>query len=212
MKSKVFAVIDTNVFVSALLSQDGFPYRILNYIAERNIIPLYDKRMICEYNEVFHYEKLKFSEEVVKDVLYTIIASGICVNDIEQTKEHFIDEDDIPFFEVKESTPEFGSYLVTGNSKHYPPDDYVVTPKELLAIMAHVERFVKFDMTYEEEVERLLKRNVLDPKYTSGQSALNLFYKDKEQKILNQEYIQSDPSIRPRNHVTSKPERKGPRL
>ena len=59
MKIKAFAVLDTNVLVSAVISSSGYPYDILRLIQSGNVIPIYDERMLNEYKEVFHYDKLK---------------------------------------------------------------------------------------------------------------------------------------------------------
>ena len=46
MKIKSFAVIDTNVVVSSVISKTGFPKIIIEYVEEGNIIPIYDKRIL----------------------------------------------------------------------------------------------------------------------------------------------------------------------
>ena len=33
------------------------------------------------------------------------------------------------------------AYLVTGNQKHYPVKDFIVTPAELMAIIEKIEEF-----------------------------------------------------------------------
>lgn len=54
---------------------------------------------------------------------------------LERTKtvEVFQDPKDIVFYEVAISKE--GSYLVTGNTKHFPKNPIVVTPAELLEII-----------------------------------------------------------------------------
>ena len=44
------------------------------------------------------------------------------------------DPDDIVFYEVKMSKED--AYLVTGNLKHFPNTPFVVTPKEMIEILA----------------------------------------------------------------------------
>ena len=54
----------------------------------------------------------------------------------EQSLEDFIDEDDIVFFEIVMSARNtMDAYLVTGNMKHYPVRNYVVTPREMVDII-----------------------------------------------------------------------------
>ena len=64
MKIKAFAVLDTNVLVSAVISSSGYPYDILRLIQSGNVIPIYDERMLNEYKEVFHYDKLKYRKKL----------------------------------------------------------------------------------------------------------------------------------------------------
>ena len=51
------------------------------------------------------------------------------------TGEIFIDEDDIIFYEVAMEKRDDNAYLVTGNMKHYPVRDFIVTPAEMVAIL-----------------------------------------------------------------------------
>ena len=49
------------------------------------------------------------------------------------SKEFFSDPQDIVFYEVALSKED--SFLVTGNMKHYPKVDFVVTPAEMMKII-----------------------------------------------------------------------------
>lgn len=86
-------------------------------IQDGNVILVYDNRMLKEYEEVFHYEKLKISEETFQKIFNLIFHSGLLIQDVEATKAELLDKSDIPFFEVKESSDDFDSVLVTGNLK-----------------------------------------------------------------------------------------------
>ena len=59
-------------------------------------------------------------EETFQQTFTLILKSGLLIQDVETTKAQLLDQSDIPFFEVKESSEEFDSVLVTGNLKHYP--------------------------------------------------------------------------------------------
>ena len=48
---------------------------------------------------------------------------------------HFSDMDDLIFYEVAMEKREDDSYLVTGNQKHYPVRDFIVTPAEIMEIL-----------------------------------------------------------------------------
>ena len=49
--------------------------------------------------------------------------------------EILIDMDDLVFYEVVMEKREDDAYLVTGNQKHYPIRDFIVTPAEMLEIL-----------------------------------------------------------------------------
>lgn len=89
----------------------------------------------------------------------------IFINDVERAKVELSDKGDIPFFEVKESTADFGSYLVTGNERHFPNSNCTVSPKEFLNILTTLERFVQRDFDYEKCVEELKATQLSTPKY-----------------------------------------------
>lgn len=156
MKIKAFAVLDTNVLVSAVISSSGYPYDILRLIQSGNVIPIYDERMLNEYKEVFHYDKLKISEETFQQTFTLILKSGLLIQDVETTKAQLLDQSDIPFFEVKESSEEFDSVLVTGNLKHYPEQRDIITPKEFILLLDQMERFIKIDFDYEKNVQQII--------------------------------------------------------
>lgn len=151
MKIKAFVVLDINVLVSAVISSSGYPYDILRLIQSGNVIPIYVERMLNEYKEVFHYDKLKISEENFQQTFNLIFKSGLLIEDVETKKVQLLDRSDIPFFEVKESSEEFDSALVTGNLKHYP-----ITPKEFILLLDQMERFIKTDFDYEKNVQQII--------------------------------------------------------
>lgn len=75
-----YAVLDTNVLLSALLSknEDSATVRVLDAVFEGKIIPLYHQDILAEYDD---------------------------------------------------------AYLVTGDQKHYPFRDFIITPAEMMAII-----------------------------------------------------------------------------
>ena len=69
----VYAVIDTNVIVSALYSKkpDTAPLLILENLFDGNIVPMYNAEILAEYNEVLHRPKFPFSDKDIRLVLET---------------------------------------------------------------------------------------------------------------------------------------------
>lgn len=53
----------------------------------------------------------------------------------EPTGEILSDMDDLIFYEVAMRKRNDGAYLVTGNQKHYPVRDFIVTPTEMMKIL-----------------------------------------------------------------------------
>lgn len=132
---KYYAVIDTNVIVSALLKEFSNPWYILQLVINEEIIPIYSKEIMAEYNEVLTRNKFGFSSKAIKDTLSIIEDFGEEMDPID-IKEKFIDKEDIKFYQIVMSSRQiFESYLVTGNIKHFPKKEYVVTPAEMLEII-----------------------------------------------------------------------------
>ena len=132
----VYAVIDTNVFVSALLTKtnDVATVQVFNAIADGRITPLYHRDILKEYQEVLSRPKFKFRSSVVKALLDSIVECGLEVFP-KPTGEILVDVDDLVLYEVVMEKRDDNSYLVTGNKKHYPVRDFIVTPAEMMNIL-----------------------------------------------------------------------------
>lgn len=135
-----YAVIDTNVFVSALLSKnsDAATVQVLRAILDGRIVPLYHNEILAEYDEVLHREKFHFQEKSIQMVLTAVKDFGMEVFP-QPTGEILVDMDDLIFYEVAMEKWEDEAYLVTGNQKHYPIRDFIVTPAEMMEIMQEGE-------------------------------------------------------------------------
>lgn len=137
---RYYAVIDTNVFVSALLNRMSTPGQIVREVADGTIIPLYSKEILAEYDEVLHRPKFPFGGEDVAVMLGGIREKGLLV-EAGQMSFEVKDPDDVVFYAVvMEKRKEADAYLVTGNTKHFPAEPYVVTPREMLDIIEAARR------------------------------------------------------------------------
>lgn len=134
---KYLVVIDTNVLVSALLSkhEDAATVQVLDALFARKIIPIYNDEILEEYTQVLHRQKFKFSSDLIDTVLSSISRHGIFVSQT-ITGEILSDPKDLVFYEVCITKRAENSMLVTGNRKHFPVRPFIVTPKELLAIIS----------------------------------------------------------------------------
>jgi len=131
-----FVVIDTNVLVSGLISRnpDSPTLGIVNYLlADKGIItPMYNDEIYKEYDIVLHRTKFNFEPSTVNDVLERIREIGISC-ERKPSKDFIPDPKDVVFYEVAISKED--SFLVTGNVKHFPKVDLVVTPAEMMEII-----------------------------------------------------------------------------
>lgn len=132
-----YAVIDTNVLVSALLSnkEDTATVQVLKKVISGEIIPAYSNAIIKEYREVLSRKKFGFSGEIIEYFLSAIEKYGILVYP-SPSGITLPDRKDLPFYEVVLEKRDDEAYLVTGNIKHFPKELFIVTPRELLQILS----------------------------------------------------------------------------
>lgn len=130
----IYAVLDTNVIVSALLSHNpqSATVQVFGAMFEQKICPMYNDDIIEEYTEVLHRPKFHLPAPMIEAVVNKIKEIGKNSNRI-QSMEEFPDLDDAVFYEVALSKED--AYLVTGNIKHFPKSPIVVTPAEMLEII-----------------------------------------------------------------------------
>lgn len=130
----IHAVIDTNVLISALISKkkNSATVLLLEKLFDEEIIPVYNHEILKEYMEVMNRTKFHLDQNDIVQLLNTIIESGVQSERI-KTDLFFPDKKDIVFYEVALSVN--GTYLITGNTKHFPTTPIVVTPAEMLRII-----------------------------------------------------------------------------
>ena len=136
---KVYAVIDTNVIVSALLTKkvDVATAKVFRAFQQRDIILLYNDEILDEYRNVLSRPKLHLSASEVYDIMNFVIEEGVLSARLHST-DFFPDPKDVVFYEVALSKED--AYLVTGNTKHFPSTPIVVTPAEMVEILEQGQR------------------------------------------------------------------------
>ena len=138
----LYAVLDTNVLVSAVLAAEkgksSPPREVLEFVFAGNVNPVYNEEILQEYREVLHRRKFKFDGKVVDKLVSEIKRIGISQQNLE-VNEDFPDKDDAVFFEVAMGAKEEhdDSYLVTGNMKHFPRNPIVVTPAQFICLLSY---------------------------------------------------------------------------
>ncbi len=133
----LYAVIDTNVIVSALISthQDSATVLLIKRMLEGDLRPVFSSETMREYAEVLSRKKFKFDHEQIANILSSVERYGLMLEP-SPSGEILPDMKDLPFYEVvleKRKTDD--SYLVTGNQKHFPVLPFIVSPNEMLDIL-----------------------------------------------------------------------------
>ena len=129
----VFAVIDTNVIVSALLAQnrsDSAPFSILNAVFRGVIIPVVSNAILKEYQEVLNREKFGFDKKKIERFLDQFKAQSSMINPPHSNKT-LPDKKDVCFYEAAMVYLELGGILITGNIKHFPGCPFAATPAQI---------------------------------------------------------------------------------
>lgn len=121
-------VIDTNILVSSLWSKNGSPAKVMSMVLSEILTPCYDYRILNEYREVLMRPKFQFSENEVNSLLEWIEIYGKSVV-VTPLNTDFIDEADKKFFEVAKYCH---AKLITGNLKHFPVDEDVMSVSDFL--------------------------------------------------------------------------------
>lgn len=130
----MYAVIDTNVFVSALITKNPASptRRVYDFIDNGEIVPLYNDEIIAEYKEVLSRPKFKLNQDLIAALLSLIVENGIS-SDRFAYSGTMIDKKDRVFYEISLSVED--SFLVTGNLKHFPVTPQVITPHQLVELL-----------------------------------------------------------------------------
>jgi putative PIN family toxin of toxin-antitoxin system len=126
-------VLGTNIVISALLSPKGNPAKILALVAvSDDILLFYSAEILSEYRRVLSYPQLNIAEEKKLRAVSLIETFGTFIEPPTSTMT-LPDESDRIFYDtVRES----GAILVTGNTKHYPIEDFIKTPSEFIDMLA----------------------------------------------------------------------------
>lgn len=132
---KYYAVLDTNVLVSAMLKTGSVPGHVVAEALKGDIIPVLNGDILTEYEDVLNRPKFRFDKRAVK-VLLDELKKRAVYSDYGLIEDEIPDPKDVIFYAVlMEKRKEDDAYLVTGNLKHFPLRTYIVTPRELLDII-----------------------------------------------------------------------------
>ena len=130
----IFAVIDTNVIVSAFITHnsESATVKVVDKLFDGAIITVFNDEIIHEYIEVLSRRKFDINTNKINDFIISLQHLGLSIDrtDYDGTLP---DPADRVFYEVSLTED---SYLVTGNKKHFPVTPKVVSPSEMLDILS----------------------------------------------------------------------------
>ena len=137
----IYAVIDTNVLVSAQISKTPLSatVKVVSSMFLNHIKPVYNEDILAEYTEVLHRPKFHLSDDDIDNMLDYIRQYGIHSDRIPFDGD-MPDEKDRPFYEVSLSIED--SFLVTGNLKHFPATPKVISPADMVTLIEQ-DRFAR---------------------------------------------------------------------
>ena len=124
-------VIDTNIVISAAISPFGNPANILDMILDGEIQMYYSDGIMNEYIDVLSRPRLQIAANLQFYIIKGLTRMGICIN---QTVSTFPlpDESDRIFYDTAKDS---GAVLITGNTKHYPTESFIMTPSDFMAML-----------------------------------------------------------------------------
>ena len=97
----IFAVIDTNVIVAAIMSKhsDSATVKVINAVRDGRLRPVLSPDIVAEYGEVLSRSKFQFVEADVRQTIDAIVSNAIFLEP-KLSGETFADESDRVFYEV----------------------------------------------------------------------------------------------------------------
>ena len=108
------------------------PSLIVKEILGGIIVPVFNKTILDEYRDVLIRPKFHLPKESVESFISRIMCYGYRAEP-PPTHEEYPDPNDAVFYETALSFREEGCLVVTGNTKHFPSKEFVITPAEMVA-------------------------------------------------------------------------------
>lgn len=132
----IYAAVDTNVLVSALLNSESNPGQVLLSVFNGETILLVNEEILAEYREVLARKKFRFPPDLVDIVLSRLAACSLNISASSADFPEVTDPKDRCFYAVTMSERQTkDALLVTGNIRHFPIKPFVVTPARFVEIL-----------------------------------------------------------------------------
>ena len=120
----VKCVLDTNIILSAALSDKNYSRRIFDAVLEKEIKMYLTEEIIWEYKNVLSRDYFNILREKVGRMINIVRKLGVMICP-EITDFPMQDESDRIFFDTAQKSE---AWLITGNIKHYPKQNFIITP------------------------------------------------------------------------------------
>jgi putative PIN family toxin of toxin-antitoxin system len=113
------AVVDTNVFVSALISPTGNEALILLAVRQGLVKPSFSEEILEEYAEVLARPKFAFPPDEIETLIALLRSQGEEAHDPTPLTSGLPDPGDEKFLACAKAAGV--DFIVTGNKRHFPP-------------------------------------------------------------------------------------------
>jgi putative PIN family toxin of toxin-antitoxin system len=123
-------VVDTNIVVSSFMKTQSKPLDVMKLFYYGEIQLYYSEDILAEYKRVLGYRRLKIVQHKQDELLKAIKAKGILIGSPPSTIP-LPDETDRTFYDTAKAS---GAILITGNLKHYPAEEFIMTPSGFLRV------------------------------------------------------------------------------
>jgi putative PIN family toxin of toxin-antitoxin system len=130
--SNPHVVLDTNILVSALMSPSGNPAQVYRMFLAGTLDLAYSAGILAEYKDVLYRRHLRLSVNGAGAMIVAVRQFGERIDPVPSTIA-MPDEDDRVFYDTAKSA---SAYLITGNTKHYPLEPFILAPAEFLEVIA----------------------------------------------------------------------------
>jgi len=128
-------VIDTNVFISSILSKNSPPAKIMNLVSDQKLTLIYNLIILNEYKIVLSYDKFKIANEKQKLIIDEIINLGL-INEPAKSTIVFSNESNRIFYDTAKNN---NALLITGNIRHFPDEPFIMKPVDFASYINIME-------------------------------------------------------------------------
>ncbi len=132
-----YAVIDTNVLVSSQITHhdDASTRQVVKAVFDGYVTPIVTQAILAEYQDVLLRPKLHLLEDVATTIVSHFSRYGLFVEPTPYSDD-LPDEKDRIFLEAALAAQDAEAVLITGNKRHFPDVDFVLSPSEFIALHA----------------------------------------------------------------------------